>query len=136
MKTKKLPSFNPNAFSRIASGTEIIGGQIRTSCEIRFDGTYIGNIESTSRVIIGENASIKGDIVCENLDIWGKLEGNVTVKDTMTLRSEAAFSGSVVSGRLVVEMGANFHGDNHPYTPEAAAGSETETTEEKTDKEK
>ena len=134
MKTKKLPNFNPNAFSRIASGTELIGGQIRTSCEIRFDGIYTGNIESTSRVIIGESASIKGDIVCENLDIWGKLEGNVTVKDTMTLRSEAVFSGSVVSGRLVVEMGASFHGDNHPYVPEEAASESKAENEEKSKK--
>ena len=36
--TKKIPNLNPNAISRIAAGTVIIGGEIKTQCDIRFDG--------------------------------------------------------------------------------------------------
>ena len=113
--TKKLPNLNPNAISRIAAGTVIIGGEIKTQCDIRFDGDYTGNITSDSRVIVGETAHLKGEIRCDSLDVFGVLEGDVFVKDTMTIKSEATFSGHIQSGRLVIELGAKFEGDNHPY---------------------
>ena len=36
----------------------------------------------------------------------------------MTLKSEAVFTGHIVSGRLVIELGAKFEGDNHPFNEE------------------
>ena len=114
--SKKIPSLNPNAISRIAAGTVIIGGEIKTQCDIRFDGDYTGNITSQSRVIVGETALLKGEIRCESLDVFGTLEGDVFVKDTMTIKSEATFTGHIQSSRLVIELGAKFEGDNHPYT--------------------
>ena len=113
--TKKIPNLNPNAISRIAAGTVIIGGEIKTQCDIRFDGDYTGNITSESRVIVGETAHLKGEIRCESLDVFGTLEGDVFVKDTMTIKSEASFTGHIQSSRLVIELGAKFEGDNHPY---------------------
>lgn len=118
MSTKKLSIPNPNTVSRIASGTSITGGEIKTSCDIRFDGNYTGTIDSDSRVIIGENATLKGEIKCASLDVWGTLEGNVVVTDTMTLKSESSFTGHIVSSRLVIELGAKFEGDNQPYKKE------------------
>lgn len=97
--TKKIPNLNPNAISRIAAGTVIIGGEIKTQCDIRFDGDYTGNITSQSRVIIGETAHLKGEIRCESLDVFGTLEGDVFVKDTMTIKSEASFTGHIQSSR-------------------------------------
>lgn len=117
--TKKLPNLNPNAISRIAAGTVIIGAEIKTQCDIRFDGDYTGNITSDSRVIIGETAHLKGEIRCGSLDVFGSLEGDVFVKDTMTIKSEASFTGHIQSGRLVIELGAQFEGDNHPYVEPA-----------------
>ena len=113
--SKKIPNLNPNAISRIAAGTVIIGGEIKTQCDIRFDGDYTGNITSQSRVIVGETAHLKGEIRCESLDVFGTLEGDVFVKDTMTIKSEATFTGHIQSSRLVIELGAKFEGDNHPY---------------------
>ncbi len=113
--SKKIPNLNPNAISRIAAGTVIIGGEIKTQCDIRFDGDYTGNITSQSRVIVGETAHLKGEIRCESLDVFCTLEGDVFVKDTMTIKSEASFTGHIQSSRLVIELGAKFEGDNHPY---------------------
>ena len=118
--TKKIPNLNPNAISRIAAGTVIIGGEIKTQCDIRFAGDYTGNITSQSRVIIGETAHLKGEIRCESLDVFGTLEGDVFVKDTMTIKSEASFTGHIQSSRLVIELGAKFEGDNHPYVENQA----------------
>ena len=73
---------NVNSISRISAGT-VIKGEIMSPNDIRIDGTFEGRIQAKGRVVIGETAMIKGDIVCDNVDLWGKVDGNVFVKDTL-----------------------------------------------------
>ena len=103
---------NPNSISRIAAGTTIVKGEIHSEYDIRFDGYFDGNIYSKGRVIIGETASLKGELACENLDVWGNFEGVVNVKDTICLKTGSSFKGSIRSGKLVIELGSKFDGDS------------------------
>ena len=75
---------NVNSISRISAGT-IIKGEITSPYDIRIDGTFDGKVQSKGRVVVGETAIVKGDIICENIDLWGKVEGNIYVKDTLSL---------------------------------------------------
>lgn len=111
MKSQKN-NLVPNTITRVAEGTVITGATVRSTCDIRIDGEFEGSIDSEARVIIGEKASVKADIRCLNLDIWGTLVGDVTVQDTLTLKSESALTGNVRSSRLVIELGARFAGSN------------------------
>lgn len=103
---------NPNSISRIAAGTTIVKGEIHSEYDIRFDGYFDGNIYSKGRVIIGETAVLRGELACDNLDIWGDFEGTVNVKDTICLKGGSSFKGSIRSGKLVVELGSKFDGDS------------------------
>ena len=76
---------NVNSISRISTGT-VIKGEIMSPYDIRIDGTFDGKVQSKGRVVIGETAVVKGDIICENIDLWGKVEGNIYVKDTLSLK--------------------------------------------------
>ena len=67
---KVEPVVNVNSISRISAGT-VIKGEIVSPYDIRIDGTFEGKIQSKGRVVIGESAHIKGDIICENIDLWG-----------------------------------------------------------------
>lgn len=107
---------NPNSISRIAVGTTIVKGEIHSEYDIRFDGYFEGNIYSKGRVIIGESASLKGELACENLDIWGDFEGVVNIKDTICLKTGSSFKGSIRSGKLVIELGSKFDGDSKMLT--------------------
>ena len=78
--------------------------------DIRIDGTFEGKVQSKGRVVIGETAVIKGDILCENIDLWGKVEGNVFVKDTLALKEGCKVDGNLHIRRLSVELGATFNG--------------------------
>ena len=100
---------NVNEVSRISTGT-VIKGEINSPNDIRIDGTFEGKIVCKGRVVAGEKAVIKGDIVCENVDFWGKLEGCLYVKDTLTLKDTCTVTGDLHIKRLVVELGARFNG--------------------------
>ena len=107
---KSEPNLNVNTINRISVGT-IIKGEIVSSSDIRIDGTFDGKVQSNGRVVIGESASVKGDIICENLDLWGKVDGNVYVKDNLSLKQGCTVNGNVHIRRFCVELGSTFNGN-------------------------
>ena len=107
---KTEPVVNVNSISRISAGT-VIKGEILSPTDIRIDGTFEGCVQSKGRVVVGESAVIKGDIVCENVDLWGKVEGNLFVKDTLSLKEGCVVDGNLHIRRLAVELGATFNGN-------------------------
>lgn len=103
------PNVNVNEVSRISTGT-VVKGEISSSNDIRIDGTFEGKIYSKGRVVVGEKALIKGDIICSNVDFWGTMEGNFFVKDTLSLKSSSKVKGDLHIKRLQVELDAKFDG--------------------------
>lgn len=101
---------NVNSISRISAGT-IIKGEIVSPYDIRIDGTFEGKVQSKGRVVVGEKAHIQGDIICANIDLWGKVEGNVFVKDTLALKEGCVVNGNLHIKRLSVELGSTFNGN-------------------------
>lgn len=105
----QTPVVNVNEVSRISTGTAI-KGEINSPNDIRIDGVFEGKIFSKGRVVVGEKAEIKGDIVCDNVDFWGKMTGSLFVRDTLTLKDTCSVNGDLHVQRLVVELGAHFDG--------------------------
>ena len=95
--------------NRINEGT-VISGDISAQTDIRLDGTIMGNIICSSKVVIGSNAHITGHITCNDLTIEGRVDGNLEVNGTLFFRSEAVFDGDVKYKKLIVEEGANITG--------------------------
>ena len=107
---KSEPNLNVNSISRISAGT-VIKGEIMSPYDIRIDGTFEGKVQTKGRVVVGETAFVNGDIICENIDLWGKVEGNVFVKDTLALMEGCHVSGNLHTKRLSVELGSTFNGN-------------------------
>ena len=106
---KPEQAVNVNSISRISAGT-VIKGEILSPTDIRIDGTFEGKVTSHGRVVLGESAIVKGDIVCDSIDLWGKGEGNLYVKDTLSLKEGCEVNGNLHIRRLAVELGATFNG--------------------------
>ena len=110
-------SVNANSVSRISAGT-VIKGEIQSPYDLRIDGTFEGKILTKGRVVVGETAVIKGDIICENIDLWGSVEGDLFVKDTLALKEGCKMNGNININRLSVELGATFNGTCRTITEE------------------
>ena len=115
------PTGNINEVSRIATGT-VFKGEIESKSDIRIDGTFDGKINSTGRVVVGEGANVKGEIVCGDADIFGKVDGSINVKGILSLKSSCVVKGDLVISKLAVELGASVDGtckmlSTKPVTP-------------------
>jgi cytoskeletal protein CcmA (bactofilin family) len=99
-----------NTVSRISAGT-VIKGEIISPNDIRIDCVFEGTLKVKGKVVVGETATIKGDIICDNADICGKLDGNVYVKDTLGLKEGCTVNGNLNIRRISVELGSVFNGN-------------------------
>ena len=102
-----------------SNGTTLIGagttlkGDISSNSDLRIDGTIIGNIHSTSKIVIGASGVVEGDITGNQADIVGKISGNIRTKDLLQLRSDCVVKGNLFAGKLQVEPTAMFNGQCH-----------------------
>ena len=109
MATKMENTVNVNEVTRIAAGT-VFKGELSSPGDIRIDGEFEGKIFSKGRVVVGEKAIVKGDVVCINVDFCGTMTGNFFVKETLTLKKGCQVDGDLNVKRLQVELDAKFNG--------------------------
>jgi cytoskeletal protein CcmA (bactofilin family) len=98
--------------SLISAGTTL-KGDLTSNADLRIDGTLIGNIHSTAKVIIGANGVVEGDINGQQADILGKVSGTIKVKELLQLKGSSLVQGNIQAGRLQVEPTATFNGECH-----------------------
>ena len=100
---------NVNDVTRISKGTTI-KGDIVSQSDIRVDGGIDGTVYSKGKIVVGETASLSGNLLCNNLDFWGKMDGAIYVKDTLSVKSAASITGDIHVNKIQVEMGAQING--------------------------
>lgn len=93
----------------IGTGSSV-SGDIRVNGFIRIDGDIDGNIETTSSVIIGDKARIRGNITASSAVIGGIVLGDITAPAGITLLSSSAVVGDVTTKKLQVEDKVVLHG--------------------------
>lgn len=98
-----------NDISRISAGT-IVKGEIVSPGDIRIDGTFEGTVRSEGRVVVGDKAQVKGDIICANVEFRGSMKGNFYVSDTLSLKAGCKVEGDLHVRRLQVELDAEING--------------------------
>jgi cytoskeletal protein CcmA (bactofilin family) len=107
--------------SLIGAGTTM-KGDITSNGDLRIDGTLVGNIHCSAKVVIGANGVVQGDINGQQADIMGKVTGTISVKDLLQLKGGSHLNGNIEAAKLQIEPAANFNGQCH-MVPGATAGS-------------
>lgn len=77
---------------------------------LRINGKFEGNLDTKGNLTIGENAQVQADIVGENIEICGKVSGNVVASDSLSLTQTAHLVGNIRTPKLNVSGGAIFQG--------------------------
>jgi cytoskeletal protein CcmA (bactofilin family) len=98
--------------SLIGAGTSM-KGDITSNGDLRIDGTLVGNINCTAKVVIGANGVVEGDISGQQADIMGKVSGTIKVKDLLQLKSSCSVNGNLHAAKLQIEPSASFNGQCH-----------------------
>lgn len=119
MQTEKTSNSNGGA-TLVSTGTTL-KGDISSNSDLRIDGTIIGNVSSSAKIVIGANGSVEGNISGNQADIVGKVTGDIKTKDLLQLRGDSVVKGNLFAGKLQVEPTAIFNGQCHMGTAATAA---------------
>ena len=97
------------AINRIVEGTSI-EGEIRCESNIRIDGSFVGNLSTKGRLVIGPAGRIEGIVNCQNAEIEGLVKGKLYVQQMLSLKGTAKVEGDIFTDKLAVEPGSSFTG--------------------------
>jgi len=115
----------------ILSADLTITGSIASEGEVQLDGVVEGDVRASS-LTIGEEATVKGEVVSENVVIRGRVQGSVRARQVQ-LASTARVEGDVIHASLAIESGAYFDGhckrSSDPLS-DAKSGPKSETKSE------
>jgi cytoskeletal protein CcmA (bactofilin family) len=100
---------NP-AINLISLGTDITG-DIKSSGDIRIDGSLTGNLNTKGKVVIGTTGKVKGEVNCKNSEVAGLIEGKIAVGQLLNLKASSKIHGDIVTLKLSIEPGAIFSGN-------------------------
>lgn len=93
----------------IGNGTTI-KGEINATGDIRIDGTIIGTLRSSGKVVIGQQGVVEGEIICNSTDISGRVKGIIKVDELTSLKSTSRIEAELYTKQLFIEVGAIFTG--------------------------
>ena len=93
------------SLNTLVKGT-VIKGDIKADSDIRIDGKIEGTLECGAKVIIGPTGLVEGEIKCVNAVIEGRFDGNLLVKETLSLKDSAVINGDASYDKLIVQQGA------------------------------
>ncbi|PRY26449.1 cytoskeletal protein CcmA (bactofilin family) [Aliiruegeria haliotis] len=107
MDTKPAaPKAKPPA--SVLSSDLTITGNLKTTGDIQVEGTVEGDIRA-HLLTIGENATIRGECVADDVVINGRIIGRVRGLK-VRLTSTAKVEGDIIHKTIAIESGAHFEG--------------------------
>jgi cytoskeletal protein CcmA (bactofilin family) len=106
---KHTEAITDMGINRIVEGTSI-EGEIRCESNIRIDGSFVGNLTTKGRLVIGPAGRIEGIVNCQNAEIEGLVKGKLYVQQMLSLKGTAKVEGDIFTDKLAVEPGSSFTG--------------------------
>ncbi|MGN7870699.1 bactofilin family protein [Paracoccus sp. 22332] len=92
----------------ILSSDLTVTGNIRTEGDIQIEGTVEGDIRA-HQLVIGESATIRGEIVGDEVVVNGRVVGRVRGLK-VRLSASARVEGDIIHKTIAIESGAHFEG--------------------------
>jgi len=89
----------------------VVKGELQGSEDLMIEGQVEAKIELKDNVLtIGPHGRIKGQVFAKTVVVLGTVNGNLTASEKVDIRDGATVDGNVVSPRVAIAEGAQFHG--------------------------
>ncbi len=92
----------------VLSSDLTITGNVQSTGDIQVEGTVDGDIRA-AYLTVGETATIKGEIVADEVVVHGRVAGRIR-GSKIRLSASARVEGDIVHKTIAIESGAHFEG--------------------------
>jgi cytoskeletal protein CcmA (bactofilin family) len=101
---------NPGSTKNILSSDVEIKGNLKFTGELTFEGKLEGEVIGDGTLHLGDSAVITGDLNVTSVNVRGKINGNITAKEKVDIKTKAEVFGDIRAARLSVEEGVTMVG--------------------------
>ena len=98
-----------DGFSLLSANLTVLG-DIESDGTIRVDGRLEGSVRRAAIVVLGNGASIKGNITAREVLVGGTVEGNIDAADRIELQPSAVVTGDIDAGAILIREGGIIRG--------------------------
>lgn len=84
-------------------------GNLVVKGTIKVDGRVVGNID-VDWLILGEKSFLQGNVNAGGVDVGGKIEGNITAREIVSIHSKGYIKGDIKTAKLTVDEGGIIDG--------------------------
>jgi cytoskeletal protein CcmA (bactofilin family) len=86
-------------------------GNLSLECKLHIDGEVIGQVYSSSVVVVAKSGKFDGKAICHKLIVTGEFIGEAQCDEIEILKT-GKFIGKMTTSNLMIEPGAVFEGEN------------------------
>ena len=97
-KTKELES------ESIIGTNSDFRGDLNIKGRLKVNGTINGLVNADS-VVLGQAATVKGDITAKKIIVGGKIEGNLRAKEIVEIKSTGKVLGEILAKKISIMEG-------------------------------
>ena len=87
-----------------------VTGELRFSGTLRIDGDFHGSIATDDVLTVGEHADVHADIHVGEIEIHGRVSGNIEAARWIEIRSTGRVTADIRTPALVIEDGGSLDG--------------------------
>lgn len=88
-------------------------GRLESTGTFRLDSSMKGTLVSSETLILGEHATVEGQIDGNYVIIGGRFDGIIKAKGKIEIQTKAIVTGEIHTPCLIIEPGAVFDGRCH-----------------------
>lgn len=106
-------------------------GDVETDGALRVDGRMEGTIHRADLVVVGEGASVVGDITAREVIVGGAVTGNIYAAQRTELLSNGIVAGDIRSAAILIQEGGVVQGRLfiHPISGSVDGSSSTSSSQ-------
>jgi cytoskeletal protein CcmA (bactofilin family) len=105
-ETSPIPSTNYSVFDSHNS----ITGDVETDGALRIDGRVEGTINRADLIVVGQGATVVGDITAREVIVGGAVTGNIFAAQRTELQSTGIVAGDIRSAAILIQEGGVVQG--------------------------
>lgn len=95
----------------IIGSSIVIDGEISGDEDLVIQGTVKGKIALKESLFVEASGVVEADIEVQNVEIGGRVTGNIAATDKVELKADCRMVGDVRAPRILIADGASFKGN-------------------------
>lgn len=110
MMAKKAKAGFDRPTTIICKDTKIETTKLTSTSNVQISGQFIGDMDVSASLVIGETGIVKGNIKAEFVLLAGEVHGNIDVTNQLHITQTARVEGDVIAGTVIIDEGAHLEG--------------------------